>query len=153
MNIQFTFKQMESSKALADLALEKLGAKIDRFTARPVHAHVTFSVEGLNQKVHVSLITADGHNVEAEHSGSDMYSEIDIVSEKVEAQLRKHKERIKARKGQSLSQKISELQSQAFKDLDDAPVGEEAIDAGDILKFEAAHSRADGSGRLTQSAV
>jgi len=149
MNIQFTFKQMESSQALMDLATEKLSARVERFTARPLHAHVTFSVDGLHQKIHVSMLTADGHDIEAEHAGSDMYSEIDIVSEKVEAQLRKHKERSTHKKGMSLSEKISLLHNEApSTDPLEAP-----IDAQDILKFEATHPRPEVATSLTPSTV
>jgi len=137
MKIQFTFKHMPTSQALIDLAEEKLEARIQKFTARPVHAHVTFSVEGIMQKVHVSLITADGHSVEAEHSGAEMYAELDVIAEKVESQLRKHKERLKDHGGASVKQlarKLAESPVPVDGDLDS--LSDDAIDASDILSFE-----------------
>ncbi len=143
MNIQFTFKHMESSQPLVELAEEKFSAKIDRFTSNPVHAHVTFSVQGLTQKIHITLLTADGHDVEAEHEGNDMYAEIDIVAEKLEGQLRRHKEKLKSHKGASvrdLPQKasLSPLEEDKLFIAEEELGLENAIDAGDILNFEKA---------------
>ncbi len=137
MKIQFTFKHMPTSQSLIDLAEEKLEARIQKFTSRPVHTHVTFSVDGIMQKVHVSLITADGHNIEAEHSGEEMYAELDIIAEKVESQLRKHKERLKHHGGTSikeLSRQLSENPVPVDGELDS--LSDDAIDASDILSFE-----------------
>lgn len=134
MNIQFTFKQMSSSQALSDLFTEKLTTRIGKFTSRPAHAHVTFSVMGLQQKIHVSLTTADGRAIEAEHSGDDMYAEVDIVVERLEAQLRKHKERLRNHKRESLKLRSYPRLTELFADND-------AIDASDILKLEQIRQR------------
>ncbi len=141
MNIQYTFKHMPSSKALSDMAGAKISAKIERFTSRPLHAHVTFSLEGIHKKVHVSLITADGYDIEAEHYGEDAYAEIDIVAEKVEAQLRKHKERLTNRKGLSMQQKIKSVETRSKTPIESEALAIDAIDAGEILKFESAKGR------------
>lgn len=135
--IQFTFKQMPSSQALVDLAEEKLQNKIEKFTSRPVHTHVTFSIDGLMQKIHVSMITADGHNIEAEHSGDNMYAELDIIAEKVETQLRRHKERLKNHNTtgiRNLSKKVSVISSQEPLNLDS--LADDAIDAEEILNLD-----------------
>jgi ribosomal subunit interface protein len=140
MIVQFTYKHMPSSEALSTLAEEKLLAKISKFTAQPVKAHVTFSVEGQVQKMHVSLITSDGYDIEAEHQGADLYSEIDIVVERVEAQLRKYKERMKTRKG-GLGHKDMNSVASAQASVDDLAeiVAEDAIDATDILTLTSDH--------------
>lgn len=146
MNIQFTFKHMESSKPLIDLAEEKFSSRIERFTSSPLHAHVTFSVQGLIQKIHVTLLTADGHNIEAEHEGIDMYAEIDVVAEKIEVQLRRHKEKLKSHKGASVRDlaqanslsSTTEEDDQSFIREEEESGLENAIDAGDILNFEKA---------------
>jgi putative sigma-54 modulation protein len=133
MNIQFTFKHMESSQALIDLASDKLTAKISRFTTQPLHSQVTFSVEGIRQRIHVSLATADGYPIEAESISDDMYAGLDIVAEKVERQLRKHKERLTDHKGLTHRERVSllnDLQSGADDILD---LGVPTIDAADIL--------------------
>ena len=138
MNIQFTFKQMQSSQALADLTGAKLKAKIDRFTARPLHAHVTFSIDGISQKIHVSLITSDGYDIEAEHCGGDMYAEVDVVAEKIEAQLRKHKERLTSRKSIPMHEKISKMARLDGADSEEGftedSLADDAIDALDVLQ-------------------
>lgn len=145
MKIQFTFKHMESSQALADLAEEKFTSKIERLTTRPVHAHVTFSVQGLIQKIHVTLLTADGRDIEAEHSGTDMYAEIDIVAEKLEGQLRRHKEKLKSHKGpgtRNLAQAVQATVGEQGAFLNGSELeADAAIDAAEILNFEKSTQR------------
>lgn len=136
MKVQFTFKHMESSQALMDLAEEKLMAKVHKFTMRPLKAHITFSVEGLVQKMHVSLVTGDGFDIEAEHAGSTLYSEIDVVCEKVESQLRKHKERLKSRSAESLRKGAVLVSDDTASWNEQDSVDPSAIDAAEILKFE-----------------
>ena len=136
MNFQFTFKHMDSSDALMELVREKIAPKIECFSSRPVHAHVTFWVEGILQKIHVSIIAEDGYNVEVEHGGTDMYTEVDVVADRVEAQMRKHKEKIKQRKG-AIGLKNGQPNA-PHEDLSDVVEADDAIDAGDILNLEVA---------------
>ena len=133
MNFQFTFKHMESSEALMELVRQKIGARVVRFSTSPVHAHVTFWVEGLTQKIHVTLIADDGYNVEVEHGGTDMYTEVDVVADRVEAQMRRHKEKVTGHRG---GHSLKNGSTGKVEDLSDVVEADDAIDAGDILDFE-----------------
>ena len=121
---------MQSSQALSDLLTEKLESLIVKFTRSSAHVHATLSVEKTRQKLHVSLITADGYDVEAEHIGENMYSEIDNVIEKVKAQLRRHKERLQNHERQSIRSLDSSPELKLLEEFEDS------IDAAEVIASE-----------------
>ncbi len=96
MHIDITFKNIDPSDALKDYAKKRL-AKIGKFIDRPAEAHVILSVEKIRHKAEVTL-NADGVIINAIEITEDMYSAIDIVMEKVERQVKKHKEKLQVRK-------------------------------------------------------
>jgi putative sigma-54 modulation protein len=96
MHIDITFKNIDPSDALKDYAKKRL-AKIGKFIDRPAEAHVILSVEKIRHKAEVTL-NADGVILNAVEITEDMYSAIDIVMEKVERQVKKHKEKLQVRK-------------------------------------------------------
>ena len=102
MNFKFTFKHMKTSDALRAYAQEKLTTKIEKFVSKPIEAHVTFGIEHLLNKVHLSLYAGDGFDIQAEQSSSDMYAAVDMLVDKLEAQLKKHKEKLKNHKHEGL---------------------------------------------------
>ena len=136
MQFRFSFKHMESSDALEQLAQQKIEGKIRRFVTKPIEAHVVFEVQGPNHSVHCSLTGGDGFNVNVEASSHDMYSTVDLMADKLVTQLKKQKEKIKSHKGNANVRDISERISRGrkFKDGD-------YVDAEDILKYEEAMRR------------
>jgi putative sigma-54 modulation protein len=96
MHIDITFKNIDPSDALKDYAKKRL-TKIGKFIYRPADAHVILSVEKIRHKAEVTL-NADGVIINAIEITEDMYSAIDIVMEKVERQVKKHKEKLQVRK-------------------------------------------------------
>lgn len=137
MQIQFTFRKMGSSEALQNYAEKKINAEIQKFVAKPGHAHVTFSTEGPEHIVKFNLAAGDGFNVDFEERSIDMYASVDKAVDKLARILLKKKSRLKGHKTPAaLLRKIrSALQPKQ------ASVPEEAFDAGDILKFEKARRR------------
>jgi len=96
MHIDITFKNIDPSDALKDYAKKRL-AKIGKFIDRPAEAHVILSVEKIRHKAEVTL-NADGVIINAVEITEDMYSAIDMVMDKVERQVKKHKEKLQVRK-------------------------------------------------------
>lgn len=131
MQFQFSFRHMDTSPALQDYAEEKLREKIDKFVTKPIDAHVFFSVMRHQHSAHLKLNAGDGFSVDVEHSSPDMYATVDQMADKLEAQLRKHKEKLKDHKPVVVA---------PFKDkVSDA----DSVDATEILKFEAGRKRAN----------
>ena len=93
MKISVTFRNTEGEnwhKEYVDDRLKKMKKYIDR----PVEAHVVLSVEKFRNVAEVNLM-ADGLNVNAKEESKDMHLAIDNAIEKIERQLKKHKEKIR----------------------------------------------------------
>ncbi len=97
MHIDITFKNVDPSEALKDYATKRL-SKIGQYLDRPAEAHVILSVEKIRHKAEVTL-NADGVIVNAVEITEDLYSAIDMVMDKVERQIKKHKQKLQDRKG------------------------------------------------------
>ena len=113
MHISFTFKNFEPSEHLRKYArrrMEKLGRFFGKNPA--LDAQVNMAVDKFRQRVEVQL-TGDGINIaasevsedllRAEETSNDMYASIDLVLDKLEAQVKKFVSRNKEihRKGRA----------------------------------------------------
>lgn len=97
MHIDITFKNVDPSEALKDYATKRL-SKIGKYIDRPAEAHVVLSVEKIRHKAEVTL-NADGVIVNAVEITEDLYAAIDMVMDKVERQIKKHKQKLQDHKG------------------------------------------------------
>jgi putative sigma-54 modulation protein len=140
MFFQFTFKKMDPSDSLVRMAIDKLESRIQALSGHCINPHLTFSSYRGIQKIHFSMLTQDGFRIEVSHSGPDMYAELDEVVDRIESQLRKHKERLREHKGQTGIRAAAMGMPSIYRDplWDDVLNEPKDIDAGDIMKFEAA---------------
>jgi putative sigma-54 modulation protein len=137
MRSQFSFKHMKSSSALSTYATDKIFGRIEKLATKPIESHITFIVEGGDHKAHCSVKGGDGFNFEVEAISSDMYSSVDLLSDKLYAQLVKQKEKLKNHKNGITLKNLKVETVPALDDCDSVPV-----DAKDMLKFEKARKRA-----------
>lgn len=96
MQITTTFRHMESSEPLKSYAEDKL-EKVRKYIDEPIVAQVFLTVEKIRHSAEVT-ITAKGITIKAAEETNDMYAAVDAVVDKIERQLRRYKERIKAHK-------------------------------------------------------
>lgn len=134
MQFRFSFKRMESSDALEQLAKQKIEGKITRFVTKPIEAHVVFEVEGPQHRVHCTVAGGDGFNIDVEATSDDMYTSVDLMADKLVTQMKRQKEKLKSHKGNSNVRNISEQVGRGKAKANDG----EYIDAEDILKYEEA---------------
>lgn len=134
MQFHFSFKHMPSSSALESYAEEKLREKIERFVTKPIEAFVVFDVTRHLHRGHVRLKAGDGFSADVEHESEDMYATIDQMADKLEAQLRKHKEILKDHRHHNGPRDIRDL----FPDEGEEG---EAVDASEILRYERGRRR------------
>lgn len=80
----------DSLKSYVDTKFEKLNRHFDHV----LDVHVILSVEKLRQKAEATLHVS-GNNIFAQATHEDMYAAIDLLTDKLDRQVLKHKEKIK----------------------------------------------------------
>src|SRR3990172_3243504 len=97
MNITVTGRHVNVSDSLRDYAGKKI-TKLDRYFNQLIDAHVILSAEKLD---HVSevVINGDGVQFHGKEKAADFFSSIDLLFEKMEKQIRRHKEKHQMHKG------------------------------------------------------
>lgn len=106
MQVTVTFRHMESSEALRNYANEKTD-RLSKYLFEPIEVHWVLSVEKIRHIADATVV-ANGTTVKAQGDTQDMYSAIDMVIDKLENQVRKHKEKAKDHKNVSESIRYSE---------------------------------------------
>lgn len=88
---------LEVTDALKDYAVKKIG-RLEKFFDRPesVEVQVTLSVKKDTHTVEVTM-PLGGIILRAEEKSPDMYASIDLVVEKLEKQINKHKSKLNRR--------------------------------------------------------
>jgi len=120
MQIAITFRHMEASNPIRAYAEEKV-ARVKKYIDEPIDAQVVFTVaKKIRHKAEVTL-TAKGITIKGSEETADMYASIDAVVDKIERQLKRYREKLKAHKP------LSGRERQVSKTIFNA----ESIDAGD----------------------
>ena len=91
MNLQLTGLHLEVTPALRDYVTSKL-TRISNHFDHVIDVKVTMSVEKLAQKVEATL-HVPGNDLHAACEGETMYSAIDMLTDKLDRQVVKHKEK------------------------------------------------------------
>lgn len=92
MRIEISGHQIEVTPALRDYVQDKLG-RLERHSEHLQDSHVILSVEKLNQRAEAT-INLSGQRLHAESSAEDMYAAIDLLADKLDRQVVKHKEKL-----------------------------------------------------------
>lgn len=93
MQTAVTFKNIDSSDSLKSYVRKKLD-RFDKMLDSPAEAHVVLSVEKIRHIAEITL-TCDKINIHAREMSERMYTSIDVLMDKVKAQITKHKARVK----------------------------------------------------------
>ena len=91
MNLHLTGHHLEVTPALREYIQTKL-ARVSNHFDHMIDVKVTLTVEKLVQKVEAT-IHVPGADLHAEASDADMYSAIDLLADKLDRQVLKHKEK------------------------------------------------------------
>lgn len=123
MNFNIRGVQLEVTAALREYVEKKIGRLERYFDAPPTSdVNVTLSVIREKQSVEVT-IPLPGVLLRAEERSEDMYASIDLVVEKLERQIRKHKTKVNRRARQEAG--IRNLFKESFDALPKRPEHEE----------------------------
>lgn len=92
MNINFTGHRIDVTPALKNFTQEKFN-KLERHFDKITSINVVFDVEKLRHIVEATIFINKGE-VHASSEAEDMYSAIDLLIDKLDRQLNKHKGKI-----------------------------------------------------------
>ena len=91
MNLHLTGHHLEITPPLRDYVKSKLERVTNHFD-QVIDVKVTLSVEKLKQKVEATM-HVPGNDIHAECADDNMYSAIDLLADKLDRQVLKHKEK------------------------------------------------------------
>lgn len=101
MQFSVTFRHMDATDALKSYAKDRL-EKIRKYFPDPIMIHVVMSTERFHHKVDVNVQLHNGFKLAGTETTENMYSSIDLVSAKIERQVRRYKEKLRAHKVREL---------------------------------------------------
>jgi putative sigma-54 modulation protein len=93
MQLNITGRHVDVTDSMQDYVTSKL-EKVERHFDHVTNVHVILSVEKLRQKAEATIHVSGGGNVFAESENEDMYTAIDSMTDKLDRQIKKHKEKL-----------------------------------------------------------
>lgn len=115
MKLEIRGKNIEVTNALKDYTTKRL-SKLEKYLDEVKVAQVALSVEGEMHKVEVT-IPLNGMILRGEEATDDMYTSIDMVEDKLEKQLEKHKTKLyRHHRGIGLRQAVRDEIEQQLKE-------------------------------------
>jgi putative sigma-54 modulation protein len=95
MNLHLTGHHVEITPAIREYVTSKLD-RINRHFDHVIDMDVVMTVEKLDQKVEIN-VHLSGKDIHVEANDADMYAAIDRLTDKLDRQIIKHKERFQPR--------------------------------------------------------
>lgn len=92
MQLNMTGHHVDITDALRSYVHGKL-ERIERHFDNVTSVHVILSVEKLRQKAEITIHVA-GNDLHADATDEDMYAAIDAMTDKIDRQIKKHKEKL-----------------------------------------------------------
>ena len=92
MHIKIDGRHVEVTESMHDYVETKM-AKLERHFDHLVHVHVVLAVEKQRQKAEANIHVA-GNDIHAESEDETMYAAIDTMVDKLDRQIKKHKEKL-----------------------------------------------------------
>ena len=100
MQFSVTFRHMEATEALKNYAKDRV-QRIKKYFPEPISVHVVMSTERYNHRADVNVKLHNGLKIAGHESTENMYSSIDLVVAKIERQVRRYKDKLRARKSKT----------------------------------------------------
>lgn len=92
MQLNVTGQHIEITPALRGYVKKKL-ERIERHFEQVINVHCVLSVEKLRQKAEATVLVS-GSSIHADSTEEDMYAAIDLLADKLDRCLKKHKEKL-----------------------------------------------------------
>ena len=130
MQISVTFRNTGSEDWFKDYVTERL-KKLQKYMDRPVEAHVVLSVEKFRNVAEVNFITK-GVNINSKEEAKDMQFAVDNAIDKLERQIKKHKEKIRGYKTNT-ARNEGLMAAAAFEESEEEPVRMKIVETRKIV--------------------
>lgn len=137
MKFNIRGNKLEVTDAIKNYVESKLG-KLDKYfgDTTEINANVVVSTKGISQRVEVT-IPIKKIILRAEESHKDLYAAIDLVSEKLERQIRKNKTRIKNRSSKEVIDTFVDFDITEEEETENSIVKRKVIDSKPMNEEEA----------------
>ncbi len=93
MNLTVTGHHVDVTQSMRNYVNEKM-ERLERHFDNVSNVHVILSVEKLRQKAEAT-VSVRGATIYADNTDTDMYAAIDLLTDKLDRQIIKHKEKTK----------------------------------------------------------
>ena len=119
MKFNIRGKKLEVTPSLKSYIEDKIG-RLDKYFENPdnIEATVLIKVSGINQVVEVTINT-HGLILRGEESNKDLYASIDLVTDKIERQIRKNKTKIHKKISKDTIRDFKVIESEVTEDKKD----------------------------------
>lgn len=104
-DISVTFRHLDATVSLREYAIEKV-SRANKYFDDPTEINVVLSSEKHRYAAEITL-KANRITVNAKEETGDMYSAIDLAVDKVDRQMKKHKDKLRRHKTSTAPQKIT----------------------------------------------
>lgn len=139
MNIAFSFKNFEASDHLKKYARRRM-EKLGRFYGKSagLDVNVVLTVDKFRHRCEVT-VSGEGLHINATEQTSDMYAAIDLVTDKIEAQIKRQVSRVKEQRRKARNTDVDVFTYHLEADSDDSQnvIGTERFSPKPLLLDEA----------------
>lgn len=136
MQVLVTFRHMDSSEALKNLAIEKV-MRVQKYLDGASDAHVVLGVDKYMHKAEV-MIPFQGILIRGEETSGDMYNSIDRAVDKMEKQVKRYRDKLSNhRPREGASRKVQMKTLEQATDLPPHIVKIQEVDARPMMLDEA----------------
>ncbi len=106
MNVQVSGHHVEVTSAIHDYVLSKL-ERVQRHFDQVIEINVILSVQKLRQKAEIS-VHMPGKDIHVESDDEDLYAAIDLMMDKLDRQIIKHKQKAYSHPHDALKRQAAE---------------------------------------------
>jgi putative sigma-54 modulation protein len=101
MQISVSFRNVDPSDHLKGYAENRM-ARLKKYMEEPIEIYVVLSIQKIRHAADVT-ISANGMKIKAQEETGDLYSAIDMVLDKIEKQIKRHRDKVKEHKAEGKS--------------------------------------------------
>jgi putative sigma-54 modulation protein len=105
MQISVSFRNLDPSDHLKGYAENRM-ARFKKYMEEPIEVYLVLSIQKFRHLADVT-ISANGLKIKAQEETGDLYSAIDMVLDKIEKQVKRHREKIKEHKADGVSKALT----------------------------------------------